>query len=55
MTTDQKHDANYLSRREAQERALAEAATDPAVRCVHHDLAERYAAQRAALMASDHA
>lgn len=39
---DSKRD--YYARREAQERALAERAGDPAARHVHRELASRYAA-----------
>ena len=49
MTADSIDNADYLERREAQERALAEAATDPAARRVHLDLAQHYADRRAAL------
>ncbi len=34
---------DYYARREAQERARAESASDPAVRHIHLDLARRYA------------
>ena len=51
MSVDPIENAAYLHRREAQERALAEAATDPAARHVHLDLAKHYAARRAALIA----
>lgn len=33
----------YYAKREAQERELAEAATDSAIRGIHRELAERYA------------
>ncbi|MET3762082.1 hypothetical protein [Sphingomonas sp. UYEF23] len=33
----------YYAKREAQERELAEAATDPAIQAIHLDLAKRYA------------
>ena len=49
MTVDQNENADYLARREAQERALAKAAVDPAARRVHQDLAQHYAERRAAL------
>ena len=35
--------ASYLLRREAQERAAAAASKDRSARCVHLDLADRYA------------
>jgi hypothetical protein len=41
VRTDGKQD--YYSRREAQERALAERAADPTARRVHDELASRYA------------
>jgi hypothetical protein len=50
MPVDPIENAAYLSRREAQERALANAATDPAARHVHLDLAKHYADRRAALI-----
>ena len=50
MTADPNDNADYLSRREAQERALAETAIDPAARRIHLDLARSYAARRAALI-----
>ena len=37
------HDQDYLRRREAQERAAAEQAPDPAARRAHDELADRYA------------
>lgn len=37
------HDHDYLARREAQERAAAERAPDPAARIAHAALASRYA------------
>jgi hypothetical protein len=37
------HDYDYLRRREAQERAAAERAPDPAARLAHATLADRYA------------
>lgn len=37
------HDRDYLRQREAQERAAAERAPDPAARLVHEALANRYA------------
>ncbi|MDB5678239.1 hypothetical protein [Sphingomonas bacterium] len=37
------HDRDYLARREAQERAAAEHAPDPAARRAHEMLADRYA------------
>ena len=43
MTADPNENIDYLKRREAQERALAETATDPAARRVHLDLAHHYA------------
>ena len=49
--TDDREDAEYLDKRAAQERARADAATDPAARYVHLDLAKQYAARRAALIA----
>ena len=51
MSVDPNEDADYLSKREAQERALAHAAADPAARHVHLDLAKHYADRRAALIA----
>jgi hypothetical protein len=51
MSVEQNENADYLSRREAQERALADAAADPAARHIHLDLAKNYAARRAALTA----
>jgi len=39
-------DQRYWQRREAQERELAERASDPVIRAIHHDLAERYARER---------
>ena len=51
MSVDPNDNAAYLSRREAQERALADAASDPAARHVHLDLAKHYAERRAALIA----
>jgi hypothetical protein len=51
MTTDPNENADYLERREAQERALAETAIDPAARHAHLDLAQHYADRRAALTA----
>lgn len=51
MSVDPNEDADYLSRREAQERALAKAAADPAARHVHLDLAKHYADRHAALIA----
>ena len=49
MPADRNENAAYLRRREAQERALAAAAADPAARHAHLDLAHRYADRRAAL------
>lgn len=37
-------DMNYHARRERQERTLAAASANPAVRAIHLDFAERYAA-----------
>ena len=37
------HDADYLARREAQERMAAEQSADPSARRVHQVLAEQYA------------
>ena len=51
MSVDPNEDADYLSKREAQERALAKTATDPAARHVHLDLAKHYADRHAALIA----
>ncbi len=39
------HDPDYLSRREAQERAAAEQSADPSARRAHKQLADRYAEQ----------
>jgi hypothetical protein len=39
-------DEAYLARRAQQELALAAAATDPAIKAIHLDLAARYATQR---------
>lgn len=50
MTADDEDNAAYLSRREAQERALARTTADPAARHIHLDLARQYAARRAALI-----
>jgi phosphoribosylaminoimidazole-succinocarboxamide synthase len=44
------HDQDYLRRREAQERAAAEQAPDPAARHVHSELADRYAERLRAAM-----
>jgi hypothetical protein len=47
MMTDQSsppgHDQDYIRRREAQERAAAAHAPDPAARHAHNVLADRYA------------
>jgi hypothetical protein len=51
MAVDPNENADYLSKREAQERALAAAAADPAARHIHLDLAKHYADRRAALIA----
>lgn len=51
MAQDHEDNAEYFGKREAQERALAEAATDPAARHVHLDLAKHYAERRRALIA----
>lgn len=44
------HDQDYLRRREAQERAAAELAPDPAARRAHDELADRYAERLRAAM-----
>ena len=44
------HDQDYLRRREAQERAAAEQAPDPAARLAHEKLAKRYAERLRAAM-----
>ncbi len=44
------HDQDYLRRREAQERAAAAQAPDPAARHVHAVLADRYAERLRAAM-----
>ena len=44
------HDRTYLARREAQERAAAATAPDPAVRHIHETLANRYAERLRAAM-----
>ena len=46
------HDQDYLRRREAQERAAAEHAPDPAARHAHAMLADRYAERLRAAMAA---
>ncbi len=51
MPVEPIENADYLRRREAQERALADIATDPAARHIHLDLAKHYAERRAALIA----
>ncbi|MES2046608.1 MAG: hypothetical protein V4475_22275 [Pseudomonadota bacterium] len=51
MSVDENENADYLRRREAQERALADIAADPAARHIHLDLAKQYAERRAALIA----
>lgn len=51
MSVEPIENADYLRRREAQERALADIATDPAARHIHRDLAKHYAERRAALIA----
>jgi hypothetical protein len=50
MSIDPNDNADYFSRREAQERALAATAADPAARYVHLDMAKHYAERRAALI-----
>jgi hypothetical protein len=54
MMTDQSstpgHDQDYIRRREAQERAAAAHAPDPAARHVHTVLADRYAERLRAAM-----
>jgi hypothetical protein len=54
MMTDQSsppgHDQDYIRRREAQERAAAEQAPDPAARHVHNVLADNYAERLRAVM-----
>lgn len=49
MSADRPESADYLIRREAQERARAAGAVDPCARRVHLDLAQRYADRQAAL------
>lgn len=49
MSADPPETADYLIRREAQERARAAGAVDPCARRVHLDLAQRYADRQAAL------
>lgn len=44
------HDEDYLRQREAQERAAAEHALDPAARRAHETLAGRYAERLRAVM-----
>ncbi|MDH7973450.1 hypothetical protein QH494_14765 [Sphingomonas sp. AR_OL41] len=51
MLADLHETADYLTRREAEERTRAAGATDPCARRVHLDLAQRYAERRAALTA----
>jgi hypothetical protein len=51
MSVDPNENAAYFSRREAQERALANAAVDRAARHIHLDLAKHYADRRAELIA----
>ncbi|MDB5710924.1 MAG: hypothetical protein JWL96_2994 [Sphingomonas bacterium] len=51
MSVEQNENTDYLSRREAQERAQADAAADPAARHIHLDLAKHFADRRAALIA----
>ena len=48
MSVDPNENADYLSRREAQERASADAAAEPAARHIHLDLAKYFADRRAA-------
>jgi hypothetical protein len=50
MSVDPNENAAYFSR-EAQERALANAAVDRAARHIHLDLAKHYADRRAELIA----
>ena len=45
MTPDQTTDIAYARLREAEERAAASAATNPAIRDAHFTMAERYADQ----------
>jgi hypothetical protein len=51
MPTDPHEMADYLTRRETEERTRAASTADPCARRVHHDLAQRYAERRAALTA----
>lgn len=46
------HDIEFCTRREATERAAAEAATDPIARGIHTEIADRYAEQNRSLSIS---
>ncbi len=52
MLADTLETADYLTRRETEERTRAATTTDPCARRVHLDLAQRYAERRAALNAA---